>query len=303
MVRQATGNLPRELKHVDTLAHLITDGSTNMGKEPYMKTMTLIPAVFLAWIGMAGPPAQEAQEQAGEEFTESQIVVPEGTVIPIVLNDYINTRNSQVGDIIYADTTYPIWVQQKLVIPKGSTIRATITDIARPGKIKGKGRVAVRFDDILLPNGVKRELIASFRGIHGPGDETVDRKKESVSAASSKGEDAGTIVGTTAQGAAIGAIIGRGSGAAIGSGIGAAAGIATVLFSRGRDLVISPGTRFDLELLRPMKFAFNEIEFTQSQLRDAEQELRQVRTAPANTNSGRRNTRLPGIPGIGGIPY
>ena len=35
----------------------------------------------------------------------------------------------------------------------------------------------MRFDDILLPNGVKQSLPATFRGIHGGGDESIDRKK------------------------------------------------------------------------------------------------------------------------------
>jgi type IV secretion system protein VirB10 len=148
---------------------------------------------------------QESPEQAQPEF---EMVVPEGTVIPIVLTAYLNTRSSQVGDTVYADTTYPVWIQQRLVIPRGSIVRGTVTDVVRPGKIRGKGRLAVRFDDILLPNGVKRDLVAGFRGIHGPGDETVDRKDESVSAGASKGEDAGTVVGTTSQGAIIGAVAG-----------------------------------------------------------------------------------------------
>lgn len=207
-----------------------------------------------------------SQEPAGEGSIEAQMTVPEGTIIPIVLTAYLNTRSSQVGDIVYADTTYPIWIQQRLVIPKGSTVRGTITEVIRPGRIKGKGRLAIRFDDLLLPNGVKRDLIASLRGLHGPGDENLDRNSESVSAGSSTRADAGTVVATTSQGAVIGAIAGRGSGAAIGAGAGAAAGIVTMLFTRDRDLVLNPGTQFDLELRRPIKFAYNELQFTNAEL-------------------------------------
>jgi hypothetical protein len=118
-----------------------------------------------------------SQESAQAPLME-EVIIPEGTILPIVLTDYLNTRSSQVGDTFYADTTYPIWIQQRLIIPKGSNIRGTVTEVVRPGRIKGKGRLAVRFDDVLLPNGVKRDLSASFRGIHGPGDESFDRKSE-----------------------------------------------------------------------------------------------------------------------------
>jgi hypothetical protein len=246
--------------------------------------------------------AGELQDVAQGTPQEYEMVVPEGTVIPIVLTAYLNTKTSQVGDTVYADTTYPIWIQQRLVIPKGSTIRGTVTEVVRPGRIKGKGRLAIRFDDILLPNGVKHELIATFRGIHGPGEEKIDRKSETVSAGSSKGEDAGTVVGTTGEGSIIGVLAGGGQGAVIGAGAGAAAGLATVLFTRGRDLVLSPGTQFDLELKKPMKFAFNELQFTSAQLNNAQ---RDIRFGPATPNARKntlRNRRSFPFPGIG-IPY
>jgi hypothetical protein len=230
-----------------------------------------------------------------EQENEYEMIVPEGTVIPIVLTAFLNTQSSQIGDTLYADTTYPIWIHQRLVIPKGSTIRGTVTDVVRPGKIKGKGHLAVRIDDILLPNGVQRELIAGFRGIHGSGDESLDRKSETVSSGGSKGVDAGTVIGTTGSGAIIGAIADSGSGAAIGAGVGAAVGIATVLFTRGRDLVLNPGTQFDLELRKPLKFAYNELDFTGISLNSTPRPIQNPR--PPNTN--KRFSPFPGI----GMPY
>ena len=260
-------------------------------KAAFATLSVLMLSCLAGWTG-------HAQEPAQDPLPPEEMTVPEGTVIPIVLTAYLNTRSSQVGDTVYADTTYPIWIQQRLVIPKGSTIRGTVTEVVRPGKIKGKGRLAVRFDDILLPNGVRRDLVAVFKGLHGPGDEKMDRKKESVEGGGSGGADAGTIIGTSSEGAIIGAIVNEGAkGAAIGAGAGAAVGTAMVLFTRGRDLVLNPGTLFELELKRPMKFAYNEIEFTSSQLNSAG---REVRSRPAQ--STRKNPgfgrRLP-FPGIG----
>jgi type IV secretion system protein VirB10 len=229
------------------------------------------PAVFLLFFFNAtGWTTQESQQPAGQHTLESaELVVPPGTMIPIALSAYLNTRSSQVGDPFYADTVYPIWVQQRLVIPKGSTIKGTVTEVIRPGRFKGKGRIALRIDNILLPNGVSRNLMAVFHGIHGPGEEKIDRKTETVEMGGSKGQDAGTIVGNTGEGAIIGAIAGGGKGAGIGAGAGAAAGLATVLFSRGRDLVLDPGTQFDLELRQPLRFAYGELDFSNAELNNA----------------------------------
>jgi hypothetical protein len=215
------------------------------------------------------------QELLKRNQPDFDISVPVGAVIPISLNSYLNTRSSKVGDQFYADTTYPIWIDQRLAIPKGSTIRGTITDILRPGRIKGKGQIMVRFDDILLPNGVKRQLIASFHAIHGPAEVDFNKKSETVSGDSSKGDDVETIVGTTQAGATITAIAARSAGnTAMGAAAGAAAGLAIVLFTRGKDLVLEPGIQFDLELQRPLTFTFNELGFAESQLNNQ----REIRT-------------------------
>jgi len=235
-----------------------------------MKRLELVAAIGALIVFLAAAHSLGAgQDLALQGQRDPEMTVPAGTVIPIVLTAFLNTRGTQVGDRFYADTTYPVWIQQKLVIPRGSTVRGTVTDVVRPGKIKGKGRLAVRFDDILLPNGVSREMVASFRGLHGPGDERIDRKSETVEQGGTGGVDAGEVVGSTSQGAIIGAIAGGGKGAGIGAGAGALAGLVTILFTRGRDLILAPGTQFDLELKQPMRFAYGELEFTTEQINSA----------------------------------
>jgi len=224
--------------------------------SPEASRSGLLSILILAMSG--GAAGQDVQR---DSLADPEIVIPAGTVLAVSMTTYINTRSSQVGDSFYAETIHPIWMNQHLVIPAGSTIRGTVTEVIRPGKIKGRGRVAIRIDNVVLPNGVSRNLIASFRGIHGPGAEKLDRSRESVEMDSSKGGDVGVLAGTTTQGTIIGALVdyGHGTGAAIGAGAGAAAGLATILFTRGPDLVLAPGTEFELELKQPVRFAYGEI--------------------------------------------
>ncbi|MGA2261527.1 MAG: hypothetical protein ABSH28_08825 [Acidobacteriota bacterium] len=214
------------------------------------------------------------QEAAQKPAQESELVVPVGTVLPAVLNTYLNTKNTQVGDPFYADTVYPIWIQQRLVVPRGSIIKGTVTEVSKPGAIKGKGRIAIRFESILLPNGVERSLVANFHGIHGPGAEKIDRKTETVEqgGTSNKGADVGTVVGTAGEGAIIGAVAANQGavGAGIGAGAGAAAGLAIILLSRDRNLVLEPGVQLDLELRQPLRFAYGEVIFSQAEIDKAQ---------------------------------
>jgi type IV secretion system protein VirB10 len=231
---------------------------------PDMKKV-LSALVFIAGILTAIPPAS-AQETGYLQALDNTIILPEGTVIPIVLSAYLNTKSSQVGDLVYATSTYPIWIQQRLIIPKGSEIRGTLTDVVRPGRIKGKGRMVIRFDDILLPNGVQRDLSVTLRGIRGKGEEKINPETESVESTSSGSDDLENIAITAGKGAAGGAVIGIATGSvgrsvAVGAAAGAAVEAVGALFTRGNDLVLTPGTQFDLELLKPLEFSYNEIQF------------------------------------------
>src|SRR5688572_14676713 len=212
-----------------------------MRRGKIMKAVGKIITGFCAGLLMVEFPVQMVAQEPSPPVQSTEFVIPEGTKLPIALTTFLNSRSSQVGDSFYADTTYPIWIQQRLVIPRGSIVKGTVTHVQRPGKVKGKGQIAIRFDNILLPNGVSRDLVASLHGIHGPGNERIDRASETVEMEGSGGRDAGTVAGTAGQGAIIGAIGAGAKGAGIGAGIGSAAGAAVVLLSRGRELILEPG--------------------------------------------------------------
>lgn len=262
------------------------------------RSRKFIPILVLCLGASMSARAQEpALEKPPAPLPEPELAVPAGTTITIALTTFLNSRSSQVGDTLYADVTYPIYIQQRLVIPKGSTIRGTVTHVARPGRIKGKAKIAVRFDDILLPNGVKRDIVAEMRGIHGPGAEKIDRRTETVEMDSSTGRDTAEIGASAGEGAIIGAISDRGRGAGIGAGIGAAAGIATVLFTRGNELILEPGITLDLTLRQPLRFAYPEIEFSQREIESASRSFSHARPRDRDSDFRRSYpTRRRGYP-------
>jgi len=178
------------------------------------------------------------------------VVVPAGTVIPVTLTSRISTKNARDGDGIYGKTVFPITVNNKIVIPEGSFVRGKVTEIRRPGRVKGKGELTLNFQTLVLPGGITVPIYTSLGGAGGAGE----RKGEAtVQGDSSKGEDAKTVGTTAAQGALIGVIADRGRGAAVGGGVGAAAGTAAVLLTRGKDLVLEPGTTIEIVLDRPVE--------------------------------------------------
>jgi len=178
------------------------------------------------------------------------VVVPAGTVIPVTLTSRVTTKNAKDGDGVYGKVSFPITVDNKIVIPEGSHVRGKITEVKRPGRVKGKGELTLSFQTLVLPNGHTIPIYTSLGGAGGAGR----RKGEAtVEGDSSKGEDAKTVGTTAASGAVIGVIANGGKGAAAGGAGGAAVGTAAVLLSRGKDLVLEPGTTIEIVLDQPVE--------------------------------------------------
>lgn len=196
-------------------------------------------------------------------------VVETGTHIPLSLINSVSTKNSVPGDRVYLETVFPILVDGKIVIPPGSYVAGTITEVSRPGKVKGRGEFHLRFDSLTLPNGTTRDFRARVSGLDGRASEELDRKEGSVKSEGNKAGDARTVAETAAAGAGIGALAGGVSGAAgMGAGIGAAAGAAAglmgVLFTRGPEAVLAKGTTLEMVLDRPVQFEQSELDFSNS---------------------------------------
>src|SRR5579862_5385992 len=198
--------------------------------------------------------------------------VETSTRIPLSMINSVSTKNAAPGDRVYLETVFPILVDGRIVIPPGSYVAGTITEVQRPGKIKGRGEFHLRFDSLTLPNGTTRDFRARVSGLDGRASEELDRKEGSIKSEGNKAGDARTVGETAAAGASVGALAGSLSGAAgMGAGIGAAAGAAAglmgVLVTRGPEAVLAKGTTLEMVLDREVKFDDNELDFSNSPAR------------------------------------
>jgi type IV secretion system protein VirB10 len=157
-----------------------------------------------------------------------------------------------VGQAIYCQTVYPIAVSDRIVIPVGSYVKGAVAQVVRAGRVKGTAKIGLRFESITLRSGVTRPLRATLSGYGGNGAQGFSRDEGKIEGESSKKEDVERTASTGVQGALIGAIAGRGKGAGIGAGSGGAAGLIWVLATRGKEIVLQPGTSLELQLTAPL---------------------------------------------------
>jgi hypothetical protein len=211
------------------------------------------------------PATSVATAQPPAVLPNGKIEVAADTKIPMILMNTINTKSAYVGESIYCESIYPITVGNRIIIPKGSSIRGTVTEVIRPGRVKGRAQLGLRFDQLVLPNGTTRHLRSSLAGFGSNGDEKFKPKEGKIEGGGSKGKDAETVARTTIPGAEIGTIVGAAKGSpleglGIGSAVGAATGVVWILASRGKDIVLPYGTSLVLLLSQPVDFDREEVD-------------------------------------------
>lgn len=181
-----------------------------------------------------------------------QIMVPSGTHIPLVLHNAISTKSARPGDPVYFETLYPIMIDGQVVIPAGSYVSGEVTESKRPGRVKGRGELAIKMTNMILPNAYQVNLNATPAGVGSGGGESTNSEGVIVGD-SDKKDDAATVAKTTAAGAGIGAIAARSAGGAgIGAAAGAAVGLAAILLTRGPDAELPRGSTVEAVINRPL---------------------------------------------------
>jgi type IV secretion system protein VirB10 len=208
----------------------------------------------------APPPVAPKPAAAQPAGSSERITVPSGTRVGVVLQNGISTRSAKAGDSVYLQTSFPITLNNRIVIPVGSYLRGELLEAKRPGRIKGRGEFRLRLNTLILPNGYTVSLNAAPRSADSGGKETMDPEGK-VTGPGGKGKDAGTIAETTAAGAGIGAIAHGVKGLGIGAGIGAAAGLAAVLLTRGPEAELPRGSTLDVVLEHELSLDGSQIQF------------------------------------------
>jgi hypothetical protein len=231
-------------------------------------TATTLGAAFLAAQAPDGPQPDPpaAANPAPKPLTPrpapsgETITVPSGTRVGVILENGISTSSAKPGDSVYFRTSFPITINNKVVVPVGSYLRGEVAESKRPGHIKGRGELRIRLSTLVLPNGYTVDLNAVPRSADGGNTKTDPEGK--ITGPGGKGKDAETVATTTVAGAGIGAIAGGAKGAGIGAGVGGLAGLAAVLLSRGPEAQLPRGSSMDLILERDLALDAGQIHYT-----------------------------------------
>jgi len=227
--------------------------------------MSLRPLLAISFAASSLVMAQDAPAPAPAS-TPSEFTVETGTKMPLSLINSISTKHSAEGDRVYLETAFPVLVNGRIIVPVGSYVAGTVTQVKKPGRVKGRGELYVRFDSLTLPNGVTRRFRGRIGSMDGNAKDELDRTEGTVRSEGNKAGDARTVGEAAGAGASVGVIAGSAAGhagmvAGIGAAAGAAAGMVGVLLSRGPDAVLARGSTLEMILDRPISFTESELNF------------------------------------------
>lgn len=204
------------------------------------------------------PPAAPAAKTE----TANQLVIPSGTKVPVALKHAISTKGAKEGDPVYAETTFPVVANDRLLIPAGTYVQGRITHVQRAGRVKGRAEILMHFTTLIYPSGYTVLMPSSIENVPGAEHTSIKDQEGTIRQDGQKGHDIGTAAQTAATGALIGAAAKGGKGALIGGGIGGAAGAAIALLSRGSDVRMEAGTTLEMVIQRNIPLDANRIPTT-----------------------------------------
>jgi hypothetical protein len=186
----------------------------------------------VATTGSASPASTPGVEAALREVT-----LPAGTVLPVDLETSVGSDTSRVEQPVQGRLRRAVTINGVEVLPAGTAISGHVTAARRPGKVKGRGYVALRFTQLDTP---------------GAGTTRIATNTIARLAPATKQKDAVKILAPAAAGAVIGRVAGGKGTAGKGAVIGGAAGTGYVLATRGQEARIGKGADLSVKLTAPV---------------------------------------------------
>ena len=152
------------------------------------------------------------------EFVD--LTVPSDAVLGLQIERTVSSELARVEDKVDARVTRDVRVSDRIAIPAGSTVRGSVTEVDRGGRMKGKARLAIRFHTIVLADGTQVALKT----------DPVVREGQSPG-----GESAAKV-----------------GGAAIGGAVGAGAGTAAAMTNDRSPATLTAGTTVTVRMQAPV---------------------------------------------------
>ena len=213
-------------------------------------TLLLILLVAVLASAQSNPATKPATDVSAPANNAGELTIPAGTKVPVALKHAVSSKGTREGDGVYAETTFPVVANGRVLIPAGTFVQGRVSHIQRGGHIKGRAEVLMHFTTLIYPSGYTVLLPGAVENAPGADKATVKDDEGTIRSDSQTGQKIGTVAGTAGTGAVVGGLSNGGKGALIGAGVGGAVGTAIALLTRGNDVKLDAGTTLEIVIQR-----------------------------------------------------
>ncbi len=188
------------------------------------------------------PDASRATARAG-------MVVPQGTIIPLRINNTINSRTAYSDEAVYGETTFPVTLGDRMLIPAHSYVKGFVTGVVQPGRLMGRAQLSLRFVSLTLADGTTRPIECIVYSLAGERLKTAKDGDQSAGAVKANTTPSPVDTSSVIDASGLGGVSAL---SAASAGVG---GLVLLLTSHSKSILLRPGTTLEIRLTRPLDIA------------------------------------------------
>ena len=166
-----------------------------------MRWMLLLFLSSALCMGQSGSDSASPGKSAGIE-------IPAGTKVALRLKQAISTKTAKEGDAVYAETAFPVAIDDRILIPVGTYVQGKISHIQRGGHIKGRAELLIHFTSLIYPSGYTVMLPGALENVPGAEHAKMKDSEGTIRQDSDTGKKVETAAKTAGAGATIGGLSG-----------------------------------------------------------------------------------------------
>lgn len=204
------------------------------GNRPAYQPMRPAPPQYSQQNSQQGQYAQQGPEYP--EGPRAPVTVAQGQLLKVRTAESLTSQRAKDGEPVEFTVVRDVYSAGVLAIPRGATIRGTVVDVKKAGRLGGSADLGLRLTSLDM-GGQSYPLDCDLFNVRGP-----NKTEHTVSNA----------IGGALMGALIGGAVGGGGGAAIGAAAGGATGTAASAATPGPQVWIPAEAMIDFHLNSPL---------------------------------------------------
>src|SRR5258706_5798855 len=123
--------------------------------------------ILAASLTLAQTNSAQAPSDSAPGIYVDKVTIPAGKKVLLALKKNVSTKNAKVGDGVYLQSTFPLALDNRVVIPAGTFVQGVVDRVKRSGRVKGRAEVLMHFNTLIYPNGYMLSLPGALESTGG----------------------------------------------------------------------------------------------------------------------------------------